>query len=112
MAVCVHILGKAPVSLWKLSSHERYRRVLRQAGITAMTDDLSSVQPGDSVLIVRGDYLFDGQVLHDLAKSLNRSGFIKPLLEVACALDGQILTSEPPRVLIVTYGGEVDFVRV
>lgn len=33
-------------------------------------------------------------------------------LETACALDGQILMSEPPHVLTVTYGGEVDFVRV
>jgi phosphatidylglycerophosphate synthase len=71
MAVCAHILGEAPVTLWKLSSLERYRRVLRQAGITAIADDLSSVNPGDSVLIIRGDYLFDGRVLHDLATSLN-----------------------------------------
>ena len=71
MAVCAHILREAPVTLWKLSSRERYRRVLRQAGVTAIADDLSSVKPDDSVLIVRGDYLFDGRVLHDLVKSLN-----------------------------------------
>lgn len=71
MAVCAYILREAPVTLWKLSSRERYRRVLRQAGVTAIADDLSSVKPDDSVLIVRGDYLFDGQILHDLAKSLN-----------------------------------------
>lgn len=33
-------------------------------------------------------------------------------LETACALDGQILTSEQSRVLTVTHGGEVDFVRL
>jgi hypothetical protein len=32
--------------------------------------------------------------------------------KMACALDGQILTSEPPHVFTVTYGGEVEFVRV
>lgn len=32
--------------------------------------------------------------------------------EAACALDGQILPSEPPHVLTVAYGGEVDFVQV
>ncbi|WP_337288822.1 CDP-alcohol phosphatidyltransferase family protein [Candidatus Methylomirabilis sp.] len=71
MTVYAHILGEAPVTLWRLSSRERYRRVLRQAGVTAIADDLSSVKPSDSVLIVRGDYLFDGRVLHDLAASLN-----------------------------------------
>ena len=69
MAVCAYILGESPVTLWGLSSRERYRRVLREAGVTAIADDLSSLQPGDSVLIVRGDYLFDGRVLHGLAKS-------------------------------------------
>jgi hypothetical protein len=33
-------------------------------------------------------------------------------LETACALDGQILAGESPRVLTVTHGGEVDFVRL
>jgi len=33
-------------------------------------------------------------------------------LDTACALDGQILAGESPRVLTVTYGGEVDFVRL
>lgn len=33
-------------------------------------------------------------------------------MKAACALDGQILMSAPPHVIRVTYGGEVDFVRV
>lgn len=33
-------------------------------------------------------------------------------LDAACALDGEILTSRPPHAFTVTYGGEVDFVRV
>jgi diacylglycerol kinase family enzyme len=33
-------------------------------------------------------------------------------MKAACALDGQILMSAPPHVVTVTYGGEVDFVRV
>lgn len=33
-------------------------------------------------------------------------------MKAACALDGQILTSTPPHVVTVTYGGDVDFVRV
>jgi diacylglycerol kinase (ATP) len=33
-------------------------------------------------------------------------------LQTECALDGEILRSVPPRALAVTYGGEVDFVRL
>lgn len=33
-------------------------------------------------------------------------------LKTKCALDGQILAGESPRVLTVTHGGEVDFVRL
>ncbi len=90
MAVCAHILREAPVTLWKLSSRERYRRVLRQAGVTAITDDLSSVKPDDSVLIVRGDYLFDGRVLHDLVKSLN------VILEVPAGTSRKVVAAHVP----------------
>lgn len=71
MAVYAHILGEAPVTLWGLSSRERYRRVLAPVGVTAMVDDFSSLSPDDSVLIVRGDYLLDGRVLQSLTRSLN-----------------------------------------
>ncbi len=33
-------------------------------------------------------------------------------LKTKCALDGQILAGESPRVLTVTHGGDVDFVRL
>ena len=45
--------------------------MLKHAGMTMMVEDVSSVAPGDSVLIIRGDYLFDARVLHSLANSLN-----------------------------------------
>ena len=71
MTVYVHILGEAPVTLWGLSSRERYRRALKPVGVTAMVDDLSSLDPGDSVLIVRGDYLVDSRILQSMTKSSN-----------------------------------------
>ena len=71
MGVCAHIVGETPVPLWGLSSHERYRRMLKHAGMTTMVEDVSSVALGDSVLIIRGDYLFDSRVLHSLANSVN-----------------------------------------
>lgn len=71
MTVYAHIFGEAPVKLWGLSSRERYRRVLAPVGVTAIVDDLSSLSPDDSVLIVRGDYLLDGRILQGLVKSLH-----------------------------------------
>lgn len=69
MTVYAHILGEASVTLWGLSSRERYRRVLKPVGVTEMVDDFSSLQPDDSVLIVRGDYLLDGRILQSMTKS-------------------------------------------
>lgn len=71
MTIYAHILGEAPAKLWGLSSRERYRRVLAPVGVTAIADDLSSLSPDDSVLIVRGDYLLDGRILQGLVKSLH-----------------------------------------
>ncbi|CBE70145.1 MAG: CDP-alcohol phosphatidyltransferase family protein [Candidatus Methylomirabilis oxygeniifera] len=71
MTVYAHILGEAPATLWGLSSRERYRRVLAPVGVTAIADDLSSLRPDDSVLIVRGDYLLDSRVLQGLTESLH-----------------------------------------
>ena len=90
MGVCAHIVGETPVPLWGLSSHEWYRRMLKHAGMTVMVEDVSSVAPGDSVLIIRGDYLFDGRVLHSLANSLN------VMLEASAGPTRQIVAAHVP----------------
>lgn len=90
MGVCAHIVGETPVLLWGLSSHERYRRMLKHAGMTTMVEDVSSVAPGDSVLIIRGDYLFDGRVLHSMANSLN------VMLEASAGPSRQIVAAHVP----------------
>ncbi len=71
MMLYAHILGEAPVRLWGLSSGQRIRRVLEGAGVTDVVEDLGSVPDGGSVLILRGDYLFDNRVVNNLVKSPN-----------------------------------------
>ena len=71
MTLYAHILGGAPVPLWGLSSNQRLQRVLERAGVTNVVDDLASVPVESSVLIFRGDYLFDDRVVNNLAKSPN-----------------------------------------
>ncbi len=71
MAVYAHMVGETPVLLWGLASRERYRRLLKQVGVTEFVDDLFSVPPAHSVLVFRGDYLFDHRVMGGLARSPN-----------------------------------------
>ena len=71
MMLYAHILGEAPVRLWGLSSGQRIRRVLEGAGVTEVVEDLGAVPDGGSVLILRGDYLFDNRVVNNLVKSPN-----------------------------------------
>lgn len=71
MIVYAHVLGEAPVRLWGLSSQERLQRVLQRVGVTDVVEDLGSVSADSSVLLFRGDYLFDNRVVNTLAKSPN-----------------------------------------
>lgn len=71
MTVYAHILGETPVRLWGLSSRERLKRLLRQAKVTHLVEDLGSIPDKNSVLILRGDYLFDNRVIKDLVKCHN-----------------------------------------
>ncbi len=71
MTLYAHILGEAPVRLWGLSSSQRLQRVLERVGVTDVVADLASVPGEGSVLILRGDYLFDNRVVNNLVKSPN-----------------------------------------
>ena len=63
MSIYVYFINDSPVELWGLSSRQRILRVLRSAGITDVVDDIASVPQDDSVLLFKGDYLFDDRVI-------------------------------------------------
>ena len=69
MAIYVHLIAETNVALWGLTSRERLRRVLSRAGLSHFADDLEHVPADASVLLVRGDYLYDTRVLNGLAAS-------------------------------------------
>ena len=69
MTIYACILGDAPVPLWGLSSRERLHRMLGRAGVTGMVEDIGAVPSGGALLLLRGDYLYDGRVLTNLVKS-------------------------------------------
>ncbi|NJD69621.1 MAG: CDP-alcohol phosphatidyltransferase [Candidatus Methylomirabilota bacterium] len=95
MAIYAHILGETPVTLWGLSSRERYRRVLKPVGVSVMMDDLSLLKPDDSVLIVRGDYLVDSRILQAMTKSSNI------MLEVPVGTSRAIIAAHVPANLAI-----------
>ena len=66
MSVHVVVLGDHPIRLWGLSTRERVERVLRGSGAKGPSKDLESVPDEGSVLLLRGDYLYDNRVLHAL----------------------------------------------
>jgi len=62
------IFAETPVRLWGLSSRQRLERILKKMKISSWLDDPAAAAAGDSVLLLRGDYLYDERLLHNLAK--------------------------------------------
>ena len=69
MTVYAHIIGDSPVRIWGLTSHQRKRRVLEAAGVTHFVDDIAAVPENSSVLLFRGDYLFDDRVINYMVQT-------------------------------------------
>lgn len=60
------ILGESPVRLWGLTSHERLRRQLQNAGVERLVEASTEPPSGGSVLFFRADHLFDSRIVQDL----------------------------------------------
>jgi phosphatidylglycerophosphate synthase len=70
MTVHARILGDAAVRLWGLSPRERLTRLFRRAGV-AHVGDGGPAPAGTSVVLVRGDYVYDDRVVAGLARTPN-----------------------------------------
>ena len=62
-------MNDSPVKLWGLTSRQRKLRVLKSAGVTDIVKDLTAVPENNSVLLLRGDYLFDDRIIHYLVQN-------------------------------------------
>ncbi|MGD8645724.1 MAG: CDP-alcohol phosphatidyltransferase family protein [Desulfobacterales bacterium] len=69
MPIYAYFINESPVKLWGLTSRQRNIRVLKSAGVTDIVRDLSELPDNDSVLLLRGDYLFDDRVIRYLVQS-------------------------------------------
>ena len=69
MTVYAHIIDDSPVEIWGLTSRQRKIRVLKNAGINDMVEDVAGIPDGSSALLLRGDYLYDDRVIAYLVKT-------------------------------------------
>jgi phosphatidylglycerophosphate synthase len=63
------VLGDSAIRLWGLTPAERLARQLRAERIRVARDDSSALAPNTTVLLLRGDCLYDVRVIRGLAKS-------------------------------------------
>jgi phosphatidylglycerophosphate synthase len=65
----VHFIESSPVKLWGLTSRQRLLRVLSGADVTEIVNDFNSLPENGSVLLFRGDYLFDDRLVDYLMQT-------------------------------------------
>ena len=66
MTIHVHLINETPIKLWCLSSRQRLQRMLEREGTMVFSEDLTSIPEQDSVLLLRGDYLYDKRIIEKL----------------------------------------------
>ncbi len=102
MTIFAHIINDSPVQHWGLTSRQRMLRVLGSAGVTDSVDDMASVPESGSVILLRGDYLFDDRVIKYMVESQD------VLLQV---VDGSIPVIVAARVSANLAGRAAEIVR-
>jgi phosphatidylglycerophosphate synthase len=63
------VLGDSAVRLWGLTAAERLQRQLRSAGIELCAGGIETLPPDSTLLMLRGDCLYDDRVIRGLVKT-------------------------------------------
>ncbi len=71
MPCYAYMVGECAVRIWGLTPSQRVERVLSAAGVCKMLPSVEGLQDGDTVLVLRGDYLFDDRLVNYLAETPN-----------------------------------------
>ena len=69
MSNFVYFFQPCTEKLWGLTSADRIGRILKKSGVQQLEVSIDSLNTNDSVLIVRGDYLFDDRLIEYLART-------------------------------------------
>jgi phosphatidylglycerophosphate synthase len=68
MTIHAVIFAETPVQLWGLSSRQRLERILKKMNILNWLDDPAAASSSDTILLLRGDYLYDERLIRGLSK--------------------------------------------
>jgi phosphatidylglycerophosphate synthase len=68
MTVHALIFAETPVQLWGLSSRQRLERILKKMNIDSRLDHPAAAPTGDSILLLRGDCLYDERLIQSLVQ--------------------------------------------
>lgn len=71
MSMYWYTCHESDIRLWGLTSRERLGRMLIRLGISNVLSDVCDLPTESSVLIIRGDFIFDDRVLRSLSKEKN-----------------------------------------
>lgn len=66
MTICVHLVGSCTVRLWRLTSRERFERILGKFPQARLAGPDEPLPREGSILLLREDYLYDDRVLQGL----------------------------------------------
>jgi phosphatidylglycerophosphate synthase len=61
-----HIINTCDVDLWGVPQAERIRKVLAKVGDFNQIPDIQAVKPGENILLLRADYLYEANVIQKL----------------------------------------------
>jgi phosphatidylglycerophosphate synthase len=102
------VLGDSPVRLWGLTPAERIQRQLRSEDIDLWRGGLEALPANETILVLRGDCLYDARVIRGLAKArqamleVDAGGGLLPVAAHVTAEQarsvGELLRSGSPRV--------------
>ena len=71
MGLYLYFSHECPVQIWGLTSQQRIVRVLKGTATSCTAEEFNGLSGSDSVLILRGDYLFDDRLVKYLAATPN-----------------------------------------
>jgi len=71
MGLYIYFSHECPVRIWGLTSQQRIERVLKGTAASCTAEEFNGLSGSDSVLILRGDYLFDDRLVKYLAATPN-----------------------------------------
>jgi len=71
MGLYIYFLHQCPVQIWGLTSQQRIERVLKGTATSCTAKEFNGLSGSDSVLVLRGDHLFDDRLVKYLAATSN-----------------------------------------